>query len=159
MPGEAVGLAAAFGDGVAFELAAGAGVGVGVATEAIVVFGGGTEAMMVFGGGLTAPSLDPDLSDAFGRAVFVAAFRAAGNGLLTGLAGVLTEFAAGFVRAASRLPVFDPAAGARALARRSATSLRSVSSIVLPFRRLTLTNSDRLCRKRAACLLFVTALA
>ena len=117
MPGDAVGLAATCGDGVAFELAAGAGVG--VATEAIVVFCGGTEAMMVFGGGLTAPSLDadpdPDLSDAFGRAVFVAAFRAAGDGLLTGLAGVLTEFAAGFVRAASRLPVFDPVAGTRAV--------------------------------------------
>lgn len=108
-------MAEAFGDGVAFEPAAGAGVG--VATEAILVFGGATEAMIVFGGGLTAPSLDPDpdLSDAFGRAVFVAAFRAAGDGLLTGLAGVLAEFAAGFVRAASRVPVFDPAAGTRAV--------------------------------------------
>ena len=103
MPGEAVGLAAAFGDGVAFGLAAGAGVGVG------------TEAMMIFGGGLTAPSFDPDLSEPFGSVVFGATFRAVGDGLLTGLAGVLTEFAAGFVRAASRLPAFDPAAGKRAV--------------------------------------------
>jgi hypothetical protein len=101
MPGEDVGFAAAFGDGVAFGLAAGAGVGVAAA------------AMMVFGRGLGAPSFDPDLSEAFGRAVFAAAFRAAGAGLLTGLAGVLAEFDAGFVRATSRLPVFDPVAGTR----------------------------------------------
>ncbi len=101
MPGEAVGLAAAFGDGVAFGLAAGAGVGVG------------TEAIMIFGGGLAAPSFDPDLSEPFGSVVFSATFRAVGDGLLTGLAGALTEFAAGFVRAASRLPAFDPAAGTR----------------------------------------------
>jgi hypothetical protein len=103
MPGEAVGLAEALGDGVAFGLVDGAGAGVGVATEA----------MMVFGGGLAAPSLDPDLSEPFGNAVFVAAFRATGDGVLTGLAGVLVEFAGGFVRAVSRLPAFDPAAGAR----------------------------------------------
>lgn len=103
MPGEAVDLAAAFGNGVAFGVAAGAGVGVA------------TAAMMVFGGGLGAPSFDPDLSEAFGSAVFVAAFRAAGDGLLNGLAGVLGEFDAGFVRAASRLLVFDPAAGTRAV--------------------------------------------
>ena len=102
MPGEAVGLAAVFGDGVAFGLAAGAGVGVA------------TEAMMVFGGGLAAPSFDPDLSEPFGGVVFDATFRAVGDGLLTGLAGVLTEFDGGFVLAASRLPVFDPAAGTRA---------------------------------------------
>ena len=102
MPGEAVGLAVAFGDGVAFGLAAGAGVGVG------------TEAMMIFGGGLGAPSLDPDLSGPLASVVFGAAFRAVGAGLLTGLA-VLAEFAAGFVRAASRLPAFDPAAGTRAV--------------------------------------------
>ena len=103
MPGEAVALAAAFGDGAAFGLAAGAGVGVG------------TEAMMIFGGGLTAPSFDPDLSEPFGSVVFGATFRAVGDGLLTGLAGVLMELAAGFVRAASRLPAFDPAAGTRAV--------------------------------------------
>ena len=103
MPGEAVGLAAAFGDGVAFGLAARAGVGVG------------TEAMMIFGGGLAAPSFDPDLSEPFGSVVFGATFRAVGAGLVTGLAGVLAEFAAGFPRAASRLPAFDPAAGTRAV--------------------------------------------
>jgi hypothetical protein len=103
MPGEGVGLAAAaFGDGVAFGLATGAGVGVG------------TEAMMIFGGGLAAPSFDPDLSEPFGSEVLDAAFRATGEGLLTGLAGVLAEFTAGFVRADSRLPEFDPAAGTRA---------------------------------------------
>ena len=101
MPGEAVGFAAALGDGVTFGLADGAGAGVGVATEA----------MMVFGGGLAAPSLDPDLSEPFGSAVFVAAFRAIGDGVLTGLAGALTEFAGGFVRAVSLLPAFDPAGG------------------------------------------------
>jgi hypothetical protein len=115
MPGEAVGLAAALGDGVAFGLADGAGAGVGVATEA----------MMVFGGGLTAPSLDPDLSEPFGRAVFVAAFRATGDGMLTGLAGVLTEFAGGSVRAVSRLPAFDPAAGTRA----ASGALKTTSSL------------------------------
>ena len=103
MPGEAVGFAAAFGDGVAFGLAVGAGVGVA------------TGAMMVFGGGLAAPSFDPDLSEPFGSEVFAAAFRAVGDGLLTGLAGVLAEFDAGFVRAASRLPIFDPAGGTRAV--------------------------------------------
>src|SRR5258708_11416756 len=102
MPGEAVALAAAFGDGVAFGLAAGAGVGVPA------------EAMIVFGRGLAAPSFDPDLSEPFGSDVFDAAFRATSAGVLTGLAGVLGEFTAGFVRAASRLPTFDPAAGTRA---------------------------------------------
>ena len=101
MPGEAVGLAAALGDGVAFGLAVEAGAGVA------------TAAMMVLGGGLAAPSRDPDLSEPFGSAVFVAAFRAIGDGVLTGLAGVLTDFADGFVRAASRLAAFDPAAGTR----------------------------------------------
>ena len=102
MPGEAVGLAAAFGDGAAFGLAAGAGVGVG------------TEAMMIFGGGLAAPSFDPDLSEPFGS-VFGATFRAVCDGPLTGLAGALAEFAAGFVRGASRPRAFDPAAGTRAV--------------------------------------------
>ena len=103
MPGDAVGLAAACGDGVAFGLAAGAGVGVA------------TEAMIVFGGGLAAPSFDPDLSEPFGREVFAAAFRAFGDGLLSGFVWLLAEFDAGFVRAASRLPIFDPAAGTRAV--------------------------------------------
>ena len=103
MPGEAVGLATAFGDGVAFGLASGAGVGVAA------------EAMMVFGRGLAAPSFDPDLSEPFGSEVFDAAFRATGDGVLTGLAGVPAEFTAGFVRAASRLPAFVPAAGTRAV--------------------------------------------
>ena len=102
MPGEGVCFAAAFGDAVAFGLAAGAGVGVAA------------EAMMVFGRGLGAPSFDPDLSEAFGSVVFAAAFRAVGAGLLTGLAGVLAEFDAGVVRAASRPPVFAAAAGTRA---------------------------------------------
>src|SRR6267142_4024045 len=105
MPGVAVGLAVARGDGVAFGLAARAGAGVGVTSGA----------MMVLGGGLAAPSLDPDLSDPFGSAVFVAAFRATGDGVLTGFAGVLAEFVAGFARADSRLPAFDPAAGTRAV--------------------------------------------
>jgi hypothetical protein len=70
--------------------------------------------MIVLGGGLAAPSFDPDLSEPFGSAVFAAAFRAAGDGLLTGRSGVLVEFDAGFVRATSRLPAFDPAAGTRA---------------------------------------------
>jgi len=99
--GDAVGFAAAFGDGVAFGRAAGAGVGVA------------TEAMMILGGGLAAPSFDPDLSEPCGSVVFAAAFRAAGDGLLIGRAGVLAEFDAGFVRATSRLPAFDPAAGTR----------------------------------------------
>ena len=87
MPGDVAGLAAAFGDGVGFGLAAGAGVGVA------------TEAMMVLGGGLAAPGFDPDFSEAFGREVFAAAFRAVGDGLLTGLAGVLAEFDAAGTRA------------------------------------------------------------
>src|SRR5260370_9314529 len=99
--GECVGFGAGFGDGVAFGLAAGAGVGVV------------TEAMMVLGGGLAAPSFDPDLSEPCGSVVFAAAFRAASDGLLTGRAGVLAEFDAGFVRATSRLSAFDPAAGTR----------------------------------------------
>ena len=103
MPGEAAGLAAACGDAVAFGLAAGAGVGVA------------TEAMIVFGGGLAAPSFDPDLSEPFGSAVFAAAFRAFGDGLPVGFVWLLAEFDAGFVRAASRLPIFDPAAGTRAV--------------------------------------------
>jgi hypothetical protein len=103
MAGETVGLAAAFGEGVAFGLAVGAGVGVA------------TGAMMVFGGGLAAPSFDPDLSAPFGSEVFDAAFRAVGDGLLTGLAGVLAELDAGFVRAASRLLIFDPTGGTRAV--------------------------------------------
>ncbi len=103
MPGDVVGFAAAFGDGVAFGLAAGAGVGVA------------TEAMMVFGGGLVAPSFDPDLSEPFGSVGFAAAFRAAGDGVLTGRAEVRAEFDAGFVRATSRLPLFDPAGGTRAV--------------------------------------------
>ena len=106
MPGDAVGFAAAFGDGVAFGLAAAAGVGVA------------TVAMMVFGGVFAAPGFDPDFSEPFGRNVFAAAFRAVGDGLLAGLAGllagVLAEFDAGFVRAASRLPTFDPVVGTRA---------------------------------------------
>ncbi len=105
MPGDAVGFAAAFGDGVAFGLAAAAGVGVA------------TVAMTVFGGVLAAPGFDPDFSEPFGREA--TAFRAVGDGLLAGLAGllagVLAEFDAGFVRAASRLPTFDPAAGTRAV--------------------------------------------
>ena len=100
MPGDAVGFAAAFGDGVAFGLAAGVGVATG--------------AMMVFGGGLAAPSFDPDLSEPFGSEVFAAEFRAV-EGVLTGRAGVLAELDAGFVRAASRLPRFDPAGGTRAV--------------------------------------------
>jgi len=97
MPVDGVGFA-----GVAFGLAAAAGVGVA------------TVAMMVFGGVFAAPGFDPDFSEPFGRNVFAAAFRAVGDGLLKGLAGVLAEFDAGFVRAASRLPTFDPVAGTRA---------------------------------------------
>ena len=115
MPGEAVGLAAALGDAVALGLADGAGAGVGVATEA----------MMVFGGGLIAPSLDPDRSEPCGSAVFVAAFRAIGDGVLAGLAGVFAEFAGGFARTASRLPAFDPAGGTRA----APGALKTMSSL------------------------------
>jgi hypothetical protein len=68
---------------------------------------------MVFGGGLAAPSFEPDRSEILGSVVFAAVFRAVGDGLLTGLAGVLAELTAGFVRAASRLPAFEPAAGRR----------------------------------------------
>ena len=113
MPGDAVGLAAALGGGVAFGVAAGAGVGVA------------TEAIMILGGGLAAPSLDPDLSGPFGSSVFAAAFRAAGDGLFTGRAGVFAEFDAGLVRAASRLPAFDPAAGTRAMPE----ALKTMSSL------------------------------
>lgn len=79
MPGEAVGFAAAFCDGVAFGLAVGAGVG--VATEA-----------MVFGGLLATTGFEPDFSEPFGSEVFAAEFRVVGDGLLTGRAGVLAEF-------------------------------------------------------------------
>ena len=88
MPGEAVGLAAAFCDGVAFGLAVGAGVG--VATEA-----------MILGGLLATTGFEPDFPEPFGSSVFAAAFRAVGDGLLTRLAGVLAEF--------------DPVTGTRAV--------------------------------------------
>jgi len=100
MPGDAVAFAAALGEGVAFGLAAGAGVATG--------------AMMVFGGELAAPGFDPVFSEPFGSAVFAVAFRAV-EGVLTGRAGALAELDAGFVRATSRLPSFDPAGGTRAV--------------------------------------------